>query len=73
MLRFTLEEELVHFAHGQALGQIVKGTVLGPAFVAVALGFSATGKAFHHGSAQNVWGNADLVEKKGFSLAQSER
>ena len=66
------KEKLVHFAHGQALGQIVEGAMLGAAVMTVALGFAAGGKALDDRSAKNVGGNAQLLEEKAFALAQCQ-
>jgi hypothetical protein len=44
------EEELVYFAHSQALGQVVKRAVLGSALMAMAVGFAAAGKPLDQGS-----------------------
>ena len=52
------EEELVHLADGQALGQVIKGAVFGAAVVAMAVGLAAPGETLHQGSAQGV--GADL-------------
>jgi hypothetical protein len=72
LLRFTLEEKLIHFAHRQALGQIVEGAMLGSPVMTMTLGFATRGKAFHDRSAQKVGGNSQLPKEKAFALAQSQ-
>jgi len=73
LLLRALEEELVHLTHRQALGQIVEGTMLGPPVMTMALGFATSGKTLHNRSAQEVRRDVELLEKKLFAPAQSQR
>jgi hypothetical protein len=73
LLRFTLQEELVHLPHRQALGQIIEWTMLGSAIMTMAPRFATGGKTLHHRSAQEIGRNAQLLEEKALALAQSQR
>jgi hypothetical protein len=66
------EAELVDFAHGQALGQIVEGAMLMARLVAVAVGFATAGEALDEGGAQTVRQDLELRKQKVFALAQGQ-
>jgi hypothetical protein len=66
------EEELIHFAHGQALGQIIERAMLGATVMTMALGFATSGKALHDRSAEEVSGNVQLLQEKASALAESQ-
>ena len=73
LLRRGLEEELVDFADGQALGQIIERAVLGAAMMTVALRFATGGKTFDDRSAEQVGRPFELPEQPAFALAQGQR
>ena len=70
--RLNTEEELVDLAHGQALGQVVEGTVFIAAMVAMAVGFAAPGETLHQGGAQGVGAELELGQEEALALAQGE-
>jgi len=72
LLAEGFEEEFIDFAHGQALGQKVEGTVFISAMMAMAVGFAATGETFDQGGAQDVGEDFELGKKKAFALAQGQ-
>jgi hypothetical protein len=67
-----LEEELVDLAHGQALGQIIEGTVFIAPVVAMAVGFATAGETLHEGGAQEVRVDFELGKEESLALAQGE-
>ena len=66
------EEELVDFAHGQALGQEIEGAMFIAAMMTVTVGFAAAGEALDKGGAQAVGEDLDLGDQKAFALAQGQ-
>ena len=72
LLGLGFEEKLIHFANGQTLGEVIEGAMLGTAMMTMALRFSTSGKTFHDGGAEEIGGNVQLAEEKGFALAESQ-
>src|SRR5690348_16796569 len=68
----SFQEELVHFAHRQALREIIERSVLGSAVMALALSFAAGREALDDGSAQQIRRHVQLLEEKAFALAQRQ-
>jgi len=66
------EEKLQDLAWNQTAGQIIEGAVLlSPGTSAV--GFAAGGESLDVGSAQEIRGNGQLAQERGFALAQNQR
>src|SRR5687768_9671971 len=72
LLRLGLEKELVDLAHGQTLGEVIKGAVFGPAVMALALSFATPSKTLDDRGAEQVRGNIQLLQEKAFALAQGQ-
>ena len=72
LLGLGFEKELIHFAHGQALGQIIEWAMLGAAVMTMALGFATRGIALDDRSAEDVGGNVQLLKEKSFALAERQ-
>ena len=72
-LGLGLQEEFVHFAHGQTLGQVVVGAVLAAAVMTMALGFAAGAKALDDRGAQNIGRNPQLLAEPSFPVTESQR
>jgi hypothetical protein len=66
------EQELIHFAHRQTLGQIIERAMFGPAVMTMAPGFATSGIALHDRGAEQVGGRVQLLKKKVFALAESQ-
>ena len=73
LLGGCFEEELINFAYGQALSQIVKRSVFISSVMAVAIRLATAGEALDQRSPQAVGQDLDLGEQKAFALAQSQR
>ena len=67
-----LEQELVDLAHGQALGQVVEGTVLIAAVVALAISFATLGETLHQRGAQAVGADFEPSKEQSLAVAQGE-
>src|SRR5208337_195280 len=67
-----LEEELVDLAHSQALGQVVEGTMLGAAVMAMAVGFAALGETLDQRGAHGVGVDLELGQQESLAVAQGE-
>jgi hypothetical protein len=72
LLGGSLEEELIDFSNGQALGQVVEGAVFSSPLMAMAVGFATGGEALDQRGPQAVGEDADLGEQKAFAFAQSQ-
>ena len=72
LLGRCLEEELVDPAHGQALGEVIKGTVFIAAVVAMAVGFATTGETLDQRGAQAVGADLDLGKEESLAVAQGK-
>ena len=68
LLGLGLQEEFVHFAHRQTLGQVIEGTVLGTAVMTMALGFAAGGKALDDRRAKKIGWHTQLLEQPSLPL-----
>ena len=72
LLDWGFEEELIHFAHGQTLGEVIERAMLGAAVMTMALGFPASGKTLDHRGAEEIGGDVRLPEEKSPALAESQ-
>jgi hypothetical protein len=67
----TFKQEFLDLTGRQALGQIVKWSVLLPV-VTTAIGLAALAIAFNEGGAHEVRVDGDLMDDGGFALAQGQ-
>ena len=67
----TFKQEFLDMTGRQALGQIVKWSVLLP-LVTTAVGLAALAIAFNEGGAHEVRVHGDLMDDGGFALAQGQ-
>lgn len=72
LLGGAFEEEFVHLAHRQALGQVVERAVLIAPVMAAAVNFATPGETFHQGGAEGVGANLELGKEEAFALTQGE-
>ena len=73
LLGRVFEWELVNFAHGQTLGQIVKRAMLMTLLMTVAVEFAAAGETLDERGAKTVGPDLELRSQKAFALAQGQR
>ena len=73
LLSLSLEQEFVDPAAAEGLCEIIKWAVLGPAVMATALLFSADRKTLNIRSAQQIWINLELPQKRRLALPKRER
>ena len=66
------KEEFIHFTRGQALGQVVEGSMFIPAMVAGAVGFATAGEPLDQGGAQCIREDLELRNQKAFAPAQGQ-
>jgi hypothetical protein len=71
LLLGTFKQEFLDMTGRQALGQIVKWSVLLP-LVTTAIGLAALAIAFNEGGAHEVRVDGDLMDDGGFALAQGQ-
>ena len=71
LLLGTFKQEFLYMTGGQALGQVVKGSVLLP-LVTTTVGLAAFPIAFNEGGAHEVRVHRDLTDDGGFALAQGQ-
>ena len=69
------EQELIHFAHRQALGQIIERAMFGAAVMTMAASFAAGGITLHDRGAEQVGGSAlnDGLSISGLTVERIDR
>jgi hypothetical protein len=71
-LRGGFKEEFIHLTRGQALGQIIEGTMFIPALVASAVGLATAGETLDQRGAQAIREKLESRDQKAFVPAQGQ-